>query len=51
MNSCVCNPHLAKYPIEYLHCSANIYLGRSQIIYPVEHVMNMKDINFDKRIK
>ena len=51
MNSCVCNPHLAKYPIEYLHCSANIYLGRSQIIYPVEHVMNMKDINFDKQIK
>ena len=49
MNSCVCKPPLAKNPIEYLHSSANFYLGGSHIIYPVEHVMNMKDINFEKR--
>ena len=38
-------------PIDYLHSSANFYLGGSHIIYPIVHVMNMKDINFDKRIK
>jgi hypothetical protein len=50
MNPCICNPPLAKNPIDYLHSSTNFYLGGSQIIYPVEHVMNMKDINFDKRV-
>ncbi|MBK9480551.1 MAG: hypothetical protein IPO02_00875 [Bacteroidetes bacterium] len=51
MNPCVCHPPLAKNPIDYLHSSANFYLGGSHIIYPIVHVMNMKDINFDKRIK
>jgi hypothetical protein len=49
MNPCVCDPPLAKIPIDYLHSSANFYLGGNQIIYPVEHIMNMKDINFDKK--
>jgi hypothetical protein len=49
MNPCVCNPPLVKFPIDYLHSSANYYLGGNQIIYPVAHVMNMKDINFDKK--
>ena len=49
MNPCVCNPPLAKAPTDYLHSSANFYLGGNTIIYPVEHVMNMRDINFEKR--
>ncbi|MBK6329095.1 MAG: hypothetical protein IPF62_00755 [Bacteroidetes bacterium] len=51
MNPCVCNPPLVKNPIDYLHSLANFYLGGSHIIYPFVHVMNTKDINFDKRIK
>ena len=48
LNPCVCNPTLVKSPIDYLHSSANYYLGGNNILYPVEHVMNMKDIKFDK---
>lgn len=47
MNPCVCNPPLAKNPTDYLHSSANFYLGGEKIVYEVEHVM--KDINFDKK--
>jgi hypothetical protein len=47
MNPCVCNPILVNIPINYLHSSANYYLGGDEIIYPVVHIMNMKDIKFD----
>jgi len=49
MNPCVCDPQPAKNPTDYLHSSANFYLGGNVIVYPVEHIMNMKDINFEKR--
>ena len=48
LNPCVCNPPLAKNPVDYLHSSASFYLGGDTINYPVEHIMNMKDINFEK---
>ncbi len=47
MNPCVCNPALAENPVDYFHSSANYYLGGNNIIYPVEHIMHMKDIKFD----
>ena len=49
MNPCVSNPILANNPIDYIHSSANYYLGGNEIIYPVAHIMNMKDIKFDKK--
>ncbi len=48
LNPCVCKPPLAKEPIDYLHSSASFYLGGEKNIYPIEHIMKMKDICFDK---
>jgi hypothetical protein len=49
MNPCVCNPPVAKTPIEYLDSSANYYLAAHDILLPVGHVVNMKGINIDKK--
>ena len=49
MNPCVYKPQLAASPCDYLHSSANYYLGNGKIIYEIAHRMQMKDINFDKK--
>ncbi|MBP6624139.1 MAG: hypothetical protein KA198_03150 [Chitinophagaceae bacterium] len=47
LNPCVCKPSIAKEPSDYIHSSAKFYLSTEKSIYPIEHVMKMKDIRFD----
>ncbi len=49
MNSCVCDPPLARVPTDYQHSAASFYMGGDTIAYLVMHHMNMKDINFEER--
>ncbi len=46
-NPCNTKPPLVHDPVEYLHSSANQYLGGPTILYPVKHIMTINDFNYE----
>ncbi|GBL34555.1 hypothetical protein EMGBS15_01500 [Filimonas sp.] len=47
LNPCNSEPPMVSNPTDYLHSSANQYLGGSNIVYPVQHIMTMYDFNYE----